>query len=382
MKTTGKVMLVILGLLWGVAVVRAEVPDQTATLVTLRSLPKVLLSWAPAKFASDAELEQWTKVSQSCPISWWTSEQNIRKCVQYITEHGGLLSFSYSPMKKQYKAIEVEFKGDSEKIHLEKQMCSMDLGKRWTKERDALIARMVVIAAICKDNGVLSDRVVLMLDHESAVLNDMTVPAICHKVNELYDFAKSLGWQCFHYNYRGIKVNGRGEYEPWWEEWKQAPRCCKSDYAATSLYHPNEPHRMRQKMQKTLRNTSMDVVPFVSLGWRWMRVYVNGKEKKGTSNDYDLDYSSLLADDLHQSWKSKIPSFFYDNRRVPMISMWPGPGHHDNFWPHFYAYHRGAVRNSKAPRMEVILLFVPDESEVGFLKPVNEKGEGSNLDGT
>ncbi len=324
--------------------------DETTTLKTLKRLPKPLLSWSPAKFASNNEMEAFTDVSGSCPVSVrWSSDAHTRSCVQFVSaDTRNLLALSYSPMVRDLRGIERQFKGDGPRIILEKQRLSMDLAGPWEVEMNFVRAKLQIILAMVIERGVDPGNVVLMLDHEYAVMNDLTRPAITFKLDQIYDMAKDMGFQVFHYNIHSIRFDRRAEGG--WSEWTAVPPACKSDYASTSLYHVVELMHMRMTMQKTLENTELDAVPFISLGWRWEQGYDSGRITRRAGPPYSVDTTSILSDNLHKAWKVKRIDLYFDNRRVPMVWTYPGVGHSPQFFPHFYAYHRGAVKGSKAPR--------------------------------
>ncbi len=323
--------------------------DEADTLRGLKRLPKVLLSWSPSTFASNEEMEAWTDVSGSCPVSVsWTSAARTANCIRFVAKDPrNILAVMHNPMVKNLRAIEGQFRGDRPRMLLEKQRLSMDLGGLWEIEMEHVRGKLAAILAGVIAAGVDPGNVMFMMDHEYSVMNDLTRPAITFKLDQMYDMAKDMGFQVFHYNIHSIKFDRR---KSGWAEWVQAPPACKTDYASMSQYYVTELMHMREAMRQTMANTELDVVPFISLGWRWEQGYNNGKITRFAGGPYSVGITSILSDNIHKAWKSKNLALYFDNTRIPIVATWPGVGHNDQFWPHFYAYHRGAVLGSKAPK--------------------------------
>ncbi len=323
--------------------------DETATLNGLARLPKPLLGWSPTFFDNKEEEDAFTQVTGSCAVSLrWSSNDEIGNCFLSIQKDDrNLLAVTYSPMVQDYNAVKSKYKKDPEKMQLELQRVSLDLAGLWAIEFGFIEAKLKLYDMFFRAMNMDNDRLVLMLDHEGAIMNDLTRPVITFKLDQIYTLAKSYGFQVFHYNILSIRADHR--VGSGWSEWFMAPPESLTDYASVSWYHPTELLHMREKMRRTLANTDLDVIPFVPLGWRWSRGYnaSNGKITRVADQDYSVDFTSLMSDDMHKTWKVNVPEVYFDNRRVPFLYMWPPAGRHESFFPHFYAYHDGALKAGK-----------------------------------
>ena len=250
-------------LLASVAVARA---DETANLAQLKKpLPKPLLSWGISQFDSKQELQEWTRVTRSCPVHLtFSTSKRLRMCVDALAKQpGSVLAVTYSPLNKEYNRIKERFEKVPLQIPHEIMKFMLDLGARWDVERDHVKDRLQEIHDATEGRI----RVVVMYDHEYSVINELTVPVLCHKLNILGDMAREHGFGVLFYNYRSQREDPSDPSG--WSEFTQVPRCVRSGWASTSLYWPTETHHMREAMRRTLAAQPSDVVPFVSLGWSW-----------------------------------------------------------------------------------------------------------------
>ncbi len=333
------VALVFLFLCIGVG---AALGDESAKLATLKPLPKPLMSWGTSNFDSEEELRQWTRVTLSCPISLaWSSSEQIKQCAKAVASitPKGTVAVSYSPLVREYNRLKKLYGDDPARFEFERVKFILDLGERWDAEREKVRKKLLEI----KDAVGVSP-VVVMYDHEYSVINEITVPVLCHKLNILGDLAREHGFGVLFYNYRAQR---EAPTKTGWSEFEQVPVCVRSDWASVSLYWPEQTHHMREAMRRTLASQEQDVVPWVSFGWTWRRVFNGRSVGRAGQNDYDEVHAKMMASDLHAKWKALQPRF-YDNRRVPFVFMWPGVDHKlgktTSFWRHFYAYHSGATQ--------------------------------------
>lgn len=332
-----KLIDVVLVLFLLVLVARVVLADETAKLQTMEPLPKPLLIWGVSNFDSMEELRAWSAVTRSCPIHLtFSNDEKVATCVDFVNNNPGtVLSVTYSPLNAGYRRIKDTYFPDRRKINHEKLKFILDLGERWEIERDRVIDRLTVLSR--KMDGA---RVVVMFDHESSIINDMTIPVLCHKLNILGDAARVLGFEVFFYNFNAQREDQRSKTG--WSRFNQVPECVESDYASLSLYWPTEVHHGWEDMRRTLAATEKQVVPFVSFGWRWVRTHSGGRTNRVRNTEFDPVFTKMIADDLHSVWKARSIRH-YDNTRVPFIFSWPGVDRFPNFWLHFYAYHEGAT---------------------------------------
>lgn len=326
---------------WGITAGRA-LGDEAANLSQLGPLPKPLLSWGISNFDSDWELQEWTRITRSCPVHLvFSSAERLAQCTHALSQNlGSILAVTYSPLNKEYNRLEKLYGDDRPQFRHERIKFILDLGARWETERDNVQARLREIHEATEGRI----RVVVMYDHEYSVINELTVPVLCHKLNILGDMARGHGFEVLFYNYRSQREDATSPTG--WSEFVQVPQCVRSDWASTSLYWPTETFHTREAMRRTLAAQSQDVVPFVSFGWSWRREYDAGKVSRKGRIDFPVVQTMMLADDLHKRWKARVARF-YDNRRVPFVFTWPGVDHRvggsTSFWSHFYAYHEGAT---------------------------------------
>lgn len=331
--------------------------DETIKLVTLKSLPKPLLAWGQSNFDSNTELSEWTRVSGSAPIHLrWTEREKTQRRVQAAAKHGAILAVTYSPMLINYRSLEKEYENEPDAtrwslIRAAKVRYMLDLGPRWTDELEWFRGRVKSISEVASEFGIPSEQVVFMLDHEYSVINEMTVPVLCHKLNLMVDVVIDRGMKVFWYNHGSWREDNRGK--DGWSIFPHVPDCVLGEWASTSLYWPTEIHHMRETMQRTLAGDTRDVVPFVSLGWSWTRVYDKGRILRTGTRDYPIVHSMILGDDINKTWKARRKdALYFDNTRIPFVFMWPGVDHvvglpkgsasDGIFWRHFYAYHKGS----------------------------------------
>jgi len=293
-------------------------------------------------------MNAYTQVTSACPVSLrFSSDQRIGTCMQFVMQDPrNLLAVTYSPMVRDYKKVVTKYKDQPKKIVLEKQRVSLELAGIWDVEMALIRSRMDFIRMAATEANVTMDRIVVMLDHEDAVMNDVTRPAIKYKLDQIYDLIKFHGCQVFHYNIGSIRQDFRDGSG--WTAWDAVPADCKTDFASMSLYYLTELMHMREAMRRTMANVEGPVVPFISIGWQWTRKYSRGKNPRIATQNFSEHFTSILADDLNKKWKSNVPKVYFNNTRVPMIWTWPGVGNSPTFWKHFYAYHRGAVHGSTA----------------------------------